>query len=47
MAQIEKAYNKKGPALKLEGKMNDSDNDEVDEVIYGIDESLTSSDGDY
>lgn len=26
--------------------MNDSEDDEVDEVMYGIDESQTSSDGD-
>ncbi|KAH0697992.1 hypothetical protein KY290_015806 [Solanum tuberosum] len=46
MAQIEKADNKKSPTLTLEGQMNDSEDDEVDEVMYGIDESQTSSDGD-
>ncbi|CAN4075480.1 unnamed protein product [Withania somnifera] len=47
MAQIEKADNKKGPVLTLEEQMNESEEDEVDEVMYGIDEeSQTSSDGD-
>ncbi|XP_059280748.1 uncharacterized protein LOC132034419 isoform X1 [Lycium ferocissimum] len=47
MAQIEKADNKNGPALTLEVQMDESEDDEVDEVMYGIDEeSQTSSDGD-
>ncbi|KAF3625589.1 WD repeat-containing protein 43 isoform X2 [Capsicum chacoense] len=47
MAQIEKADNKKAPALTLEGQMDESEDDEVDEVMYGRDvESQTSSDGD-
>lgn len=44
--QIGKADNKKSPTSTLEGQMNDSEDDEVDEVMYGIDESQTSSDGD-
>lgn len=45
--QIEKADNKKAPALTLEGQMDESEDDEVDEVMYGRDvESQTSSDGD-
>ncbi|XP_060197596.1 uncharacterized protein LOC132626666 isoform X1 [Lycium barbarum] len=47
MAQIEKADNKNGPALTLEVQIDESEDDEVDEVMYGIDEeSQTSSDGD-
>ncbi|MCD9639206.1 hypothetical protein HAX54_023584, partial [Datura stramonium] len=47
MAQIKKAVSKKGSALTLEMQMDESENDEVDEVMYGIDEeSQTSSDGD-
>ncbi|KAK4380078.1 hypothetical protein RND71_001940 [Anisodus tanguticus] len=47
MAQIEKADNKNGPASTLEAQMDESEDDEVDEVMYGIDEeSQTSSDGD-
>ncbi|XP_059305141.1 uncharacterized protein LOC132056802 isoform X2 [Lycium ferocissimum] len=47
MAQIEKADNKKDLALTLGEQMNESEDDEVDEVMYGIDEeSQTSSDGD-
>lgn len=45
--QIEKADNRKSPALTLEGRMDESEDDEVDEVMYGIDEeSQTSSDRD-
>ncbi|OIT01051.1 PREDICTED: WD repeat-containing protein 43-like isoform X1 [Nicotiana attenuata] len=47
MAQIEKADNRKSLTLTLEGRMDESEDDEVDEVMYGIDEeSQTSSDGD-
>ncbi|KAM3323996.1 hypothetical protein P3S67_005147 [Capsicum chacoense] len=46
MAQIEKADNKKGPALTLEMQMDESENDEVHEVMYVTDEESQTSEND-